>query len=66
MKDLKPVAIVPNEPGRPRSVCGKGESGSVVSAYLPSAYHDRLVQLANQRDQSVSSLVRSLLILRLR
>ncbi len=36
-----------------------------VSTWLPSDAHDRLIKLANAREQSVSSLVRQLLILRL-
>lgn len=61
MKDGKP----PNNPWRPRTVCATGENGSVVSTYLPAAYHDRLVKLAQLHDQSVSATVRQLLILRL-
>lgn len=47
--------------GRPRV-----EEHSTVSTWLPSRYHDRLIQLANQQDKSVSAMVRSLLILRLK
>lgn len=53
--------------GRPRTVCAQPGGGSTVSVYLPAAYHDRLAQLAAQReDKSISAVVRSLLILRLR
>ncbi len=36
-----------------------------VSTRLPTPEYDRLVRLANRRDQSVSSLIRQLLVLRL-
>lgn len=53
--------------GRPRTVCVQPAGGSTVSVYLPAAYHDRLAQLASLReDKSISAVVRSLLILRLR
>lgn len=52
--------------GRPRTVCPLGEAGSRVTTYLPATYHDRLIKLAQQHDQSVSAVLRSLLILRLR
>lgn len=55
----------PNRGGRPRTVCSEGEQGSRVAVYLPPSYHDRLVKLSLERDQSVSSIVRNLLILRL-
>lgn len=48
--------------GRPRV----DEPLSPVSTRVPASYHDRLVKLANQRDQSVSETVRQLLIIRLR
>lgn len=48
--------------GRPRLE----QQGSTVSAWLRPSEHDRLIRLANLREQSVSSLVRELLILRLR
>lgn len=51
--------------GRPRTVCRDQETGSTVTSYLPTVYHDRLVSLAQQRQISVSTLVRNLLILRL-
>jgi hypothetical protein len=52
----------PRQRGRPRVV----EPHSSVSTWLPSRYHDRLIQLANQKDVKVSALVRDLLILRLK
>ncbi len=48
--------------GRPRT----DEPCTSVSTWLPASHHDRLIQLAQSRDQSVSSLVRQLLIFRLR
>ena len=63
MRDHKPEAVLePPRRGRPPA----DQPGSTVCTWLPASYHDRLIQLANQREQSVSSLVRSLLILRLR
>ncbi len=47
--------------GRPRM----DEPGSAVTTWLRPDEHDRLIKLANAREQTVSSLVRSLLILRL-
>ena len=47
--------------GRPRVV----EPRSTVSTWVPASYHDRLVKMANQRDVSVSMLVRSLLMLQM-
>jgi len=62
----KPTDLMTRAPGRPRTVCTKLEAGSTVSVYLPAQYHDRLVKLAALReDQSVSAVVRQLLILRL-
>lgn len=54
----------PRPPGRPRTVCADGD-GSRVTVYLPAEYHDRLIKLAQKRDQPVSALIRSLLMLRL-
>lgn len=64
MNDTKPITV-PRGPGRPRTVCADRELGSTVTTYLPAAYHDRLVKIAEQRDASVSAVVRQLLILRL-
>lgn len=36
-----------------------------VTAWLPPQHYERLVRIAQQRDQSVSSLVRNILIFRL-
>lgn len=47
--------------GRPRAE----EPGSRVSVWLPASTHDRLIKLANQKDVSVSSLVRTLLTLKI-
>lgn len=51
-----------NRGGRPRV----DQPQSTVSTRLPPAYHDRLIQIANQRDMKVAALVRELLIFRLR
>ena len=37
-----------------------------VTAWVHVSEYDRLVKMANQQDKSVSSLVRSLLVLKLR
>lgn len=58
------MAMLPEQPkprGRPRS----DEPGTSVSAWVRPSEYDRLVKMANQREQSVSALVRSLLILKL-
>lgn len=47
--------------GRPRAE----QEMTTISTWIPASYHDRLIRLANKREQSVSSLVRQLLILRL-
>jgi len=48
--------------GRPRVE----EPRRAFSIWLPANQHDRLIELANQREQSVSKTVRQLLILRLK
>lgn len=45
------------KPGRPRS----DEPKTTVSTWLPTKEHDRLIRLANERDQSVSQTVRQIL-----
>ena len=52
----------PKPRGRPRVE----EQGTCVSAWVRPNEYDRLVKMANARETSVSSLVRSLLILKLR
>lgn len=49
------------KPGRPRAT----EAKTSVSAWIPAREHDRLIRLANQREQSVSETVRQLLRQRL-
>lgn len=65
MDHKKPRVPLETKRGRPRTVCREQETGSTVTSYLPAAYHDRLVSIAQQRQISVSTLVRNLLILRL-
>jgi hypothetical protein len=48
--------------GRPRN----REPSSTVSTWLPAGAHDKLIQLAQEQETSISALVRSLLMLRLR
>jgi len=50
--------------GRPRVLKGT-EPGSRVTTWVEPAVHDRLVKLAGQRRESVSTFVRNILILRL-
>jgi len=59
-QDQRPVTPAKTR-GRPRVT----EPRTSVSTWLPAQYHDRLIQLANLRDESVSATVRRLLILRL-
>lgn len=49
--------------GRPRA---DEPLSTSVSAWVRPNEYDRLVKMANQREQSVSALVRSLLIMKLR
>lgn len=44
--------------GRPRTVCDAAQPGSTISAYVPAAYHDQLIKVAQASRQSVSTLVR--------
>ena len=48
--------------GRPKASDPKGSS---VTTWIGKAEHDQLIRLANQHETSVSSLVRSLLMLKL-
>jgi hypothetical protein len=48
--------------GRPRV----SEPRSSVSTWVPASYHDRLIKMAEQKDVSVSMLVRSMLMLQLK
>lgn len=60
MSDITPESLViasPRPRGRPRSP----EPGSVLSAYVPQKYHDRIAQLAVKHDVSVSKVVCRLL-----
>jgi len=47
--------------GRPRAI----DPGSRLSAWVRERDHDRLVRIAKRNDQSVSSLVRQLLALKI-
>ena len=64
MKPITPASLTVFEPhkgGRPRAV----DPGVRVSAWIPGSEYDRLVALAKLRRQSVSTLVKSLLHVRL-
>jgi len=58
----EPVHVVRRPPGRPRVA----EPLERVSTRLPLPIYDRLVEIANREETSVSMLVRQLLILRLK
>ena len=47
--------------GRPRTA-----PSSSVSTWLPDDAHDKLIRLAAEQETSISALVRSLLLLKLR
>ena len=49
-------------PPKPRGRPPMDVKGTSVSAWVRPSEYDRLVKMANQRDTSVSKLVRSLLI----
>ena len=53
-------------PQKPRGRPKVDEPGSAVTTWLKHGEHDYLIRLAREREQSISSLVRSLLILRLK
>jgi len=53
-------------PPKPRGRPPMAVKGTSVSAWVRPGEYDRLVKMANQREQSVSAFVRSVLILRLR
>lgn len=58
---------VPQKPqgGRPRG-SRQPEPGSAVMTWLRVSEHERLIQLAQQQDTSISSLVRQFVIGKLR
>lgn len=51
----------PNRGGRPRVI----EPRASVSVWLPASTHDRLIQLAQKQDQSISATIRQILKTRL-
>lgn len=55
MDDPQPALFIltPRPRGRPRSTIPK----SSVSAHVPTTLHDRLIELANQHEISVSRLM---------
>jgi hypothetical protein len=60
--DEVPVVVASKRRGRPKVE----DPGSAVTTWLKPREHDYLVHLARDRAQSVSSLVRSLLMLRIK
>ncbi len=61
MSDPHHKAMPARGPGRPRQEIPL----TSLTTWIPPVLHDRLMQIAQQRDQSVSSLVRQVLILKL-
>ena len=61
-----PFFVVGGESKRRRGRPRVSEPRSSVSTWVPASYHDRLIEMANQKDVSVSMLVRSMLMLQLR
>jgi hypothetical protein len=59
-RDPQDPAPVPR--GRPKA----DHPGSTLSVWVSQSYHDRLIRLAEKRDQSVSATVRELLHLKLK
>lgn len=59
---LMPMPEMRRPRGRPRVA----ESRASVSTWLPAGAHDRLIELAKREERSISSMVRQLLILRLK
>lgn len=57
-----PVISQGRRPGRPRS----RQPGSRVSTWITQAHHDRLCQIAQRRGESVSSLLRRVIVLKLK
>jgi hypothetical protein len=54
------------DPVKPRGRPRVEEPGTSVSTWLRPGEHDKLIQLANKHDTTISALVRQLLILKLR
>ena len=52
----------PPSRGRPKN----DEPGSRVTTWIPSSEHDKIIKLAEDRGESVSSMVRLLLLTRWR
>jgi hypothetical protein len=50
-----------DKPQRPRGRPKADEPGTTVSTWLPPQEHDRLIRLANAREQSLSKTIRELL-----
>jgi hypothetical protein len=61
--DPRPLPLERRRVGRPRVDMEPLER---VSTRLPTPVYDRLVTIANERDTSVSMLVRQLLVIRLK
>lgn len=57
MKESQVIVLTPRRRGRPRAP----EPGSTISAWIPAKYHDRLIRIANEKDISVSAVVRTVI-----
>jgi len=59
-KDSSPTVAIgtPRGRGRPRAT----EQMSTVSTWIPASAHDKLIQVANAQEMSVSEVVRNVLI----
>lgn len=57
-----PVISEGRRGGRPRN----SKPHSVVSTWITQAHHDRLCQIAQRRGESVSSLLRRVIVLKLK
>jgi hypothetical protein len=47
--------------GRPKS----DEPSTAILTWMPASHHDRLIEMAKQREISVSGLVRQILVIQL-
>ncbi len=61
MSDESTGVMMPRPRGRPRV----DEPLERISTRVPTAYYDRLNKIANKRGESMSQLVRSLIIMRI-
>lgn len=65
LPDEQSILIV-SPPRRHRGRPPAPEPGTTLSIWLPVSEYDRICKLAHQRDQTVSALVKSLLLFQLK